>query len=234
MQRNRSITGLSNWPDSWWSVPPSIAPLAGHLKLVPSFNFVTMVVVLTFMYVAMFDGLGTILAVSETAGIARRPDYEKKLSRMLTADSLSNIVGALLGTSTVTAYIESVSGISQGGRTGWTAFFSALFFLAALFFIPFIAVIPAYATAPALIMVGVFMIREISRVQLDSWDEALPSFLTMILMPLTTSIATGLMFGFISYTILKILTGKWSDLNPVLIGITLFSVMNLIFGGRFL
>lgn len=226
--------GLSSWPESWWSTPPSITPLAWQLQIVPSFSFITIVVVLTFMYVAMFDGLGTILAVAETSGISSRPDYEKKISKMLAADSLSNILGAMLGTSTVTAYIESVSGISQGGRTGWTAFFSALLFFAALFFVPFIAVVPPYATAPALIMVGAFMIREITRIQLDAWDEALPAFLTIILMPLTTSIATGLMFGFISYTLLKMVTGKWKDLNPVLIGITLFSVLNLVFGGRFL
>jgi adenine/guanine/hypoxanthine permease len=228
------ISGFSEMPKAWLSAPPSIAPLFGHLRIIPAFSFLTMVLVLTFMYVAMFDGLGTILAVSETAGIAKQPGYEKKFSKMLTADSLSNIIGALLGTSTVTAYIESVSGISQGGRTGWTSFFSALLFFAALFFVPFIAIIPSYATAPALIMVGVFMIREITRLHFESWDEALPAFLTMILMPLTTSIATGLMFGFISYTLLKIFAGKWGDLNPVLIGITLFSVLNLIFGGRFL
>jgi AGZA family xanthine/uracil permease-like MFS transporter len=226
--------GFSHWPESWWSVPPSIDPLVGQLQIVPSFGFATIVVVLTFMYIAMFDGLGTIVAVAETAGISAQPDSEKKISKMLAADSLSNILGALLGTSTVTAYIESVSGISQGGRTGWTAFFSALLFFAALFFVPFIAVIPSYATAPALIMVGVFMIREVTRIGLDSWDEALPAFLTMILMPLTTSIATGLMFGFISYTFLKVVTGKWQDLNPVLIGITVFSILNLVFGGRFL
>ena len=228
------IFGYSKMPEAWLSAPPSIAPLFGQLQILPAFSFLTIVVVLTFMYVAMFDGLGTIVAVAETAGISKQPDHEKKVSRMLTADALSNVIGAVLGTSTVTAYIESVSGISQGGRTGWTAFFCAMLFLAALFFVPFIAVIPAYATAPALIMVGVFMIREVVRIDFTDWDEALPAFLTMILMPLTISIATGLMFGFISYTLLKILMGKWSDLNPILIGITLFSVMNLVFGGRFL
>ena len=137
-----------------------------------------------------------------------------------------------MGTSTVTAYIESGTGISQGGRTGWTAFFSALFFFIAIFFVPLIALVPPYATAPALIMVGVFMIREISRIQFDQWDEALPAFLTILLMPLTTSIATGLMFGFISYTFLKIVLGKWRDLNFILLGITLFSIFNLVIGGR--
>ena len=118
------------------------------------------------------------------------------------------MIGAVLGTSTVTAYIESTTGISQGGRTGVTSFFSALFFFIALFFVPLILLVPPYATAPALIMVGVFMIREISRIQFEQWDEALPAFLTIILMPLTTSIATGLMFGFITYTFLKLVFKK--------------------------
>lgn len=219
-------------PADWISSPPSITALAGQLQWVPPMTPGTAIVILTFLYVALFDGLGTVLAVSEAAGISREPDYEKKLSRMLTADSLSNMIGAVIGTSTVTAYIESNTGISQGGRTGWTAFFVGIFFLVALFFVPFVASIPPYATAPALIMVGVFMIREIARIRFESWDEALPAFLTIVLMPLTTSIATGLMFGFISYVLLKALLGKWSELNAVLIGIALFSIFNLVVSGR--
>ena len=219
-------------PESWVSAPPSIAPLAGNLQWIPRMSVGTLLVILTFLYVALFDGLGTVLAVSEAAGISREPMYEKKLSRMLTADSISNMIGAVLGTSTVTAYIESNTGISQGGRTGWTAFFISIFFLLSLFFVPFVAAIPPYATAPALIMVGVFMIREITRIRFESWEEALPAFLTIVMMPLTTSIANGLMFGFISFVLLKILTGKWQELNPVLVGIALFSVFNLVAGGR--
>jgi AGZA family xanthine/uracil permease-like MFS transporter len=227
------LLGYSPAPSSWFMAPPSIAPVAGKLQLIPALEVTTILVILTFLYVALFDGIGTLLAVSEAAGISKRSDYERKFSRMMTADSTSNMIGAVLGTSTVTAYIESATGITQGGRSGWTAFFSAILFLAALFLVPIFAVIPAFATAPALVMVGVFMIREIVRIDFSVWDEALPAFLTILLMPLTTSIATGLMFGFISFTFLKILTGKMKDLNPILIGITLFSLINLIFGGRF-
>lgn len=219
-------------PVTWVSSPPPISALAGQLQWIPPMNLSTVLVILTFLYVALFDGLGTVLAVAEAAGMSREPDYEKKLSRMLSADSIANMIGAVVGTSTVTAYIESNTGISQGGRTGWTAFFVSVFFLLALFLVPFVAAIPPYATAPALIMVGVFMIREITRIHFELWDEALPSFLTILLMPLTTSIATGLMFGFISYVLLKALLGKWKDLNPVLIGIALFSMFNLIASGR--
>lgn len=226
------LLGYARFPAGWISAPPSIAPLAGKLQLVPEASIGTVLVILTFLYVAMFDGLGTLLAVSETAGFSKEPGYEKKLSRMLTADSLANMIGAGLGTSTVTAYIESNTGISQGGRTGWTAFFISIFFLCSLFFVPFVAAIPAYATAPALIMVGVFMIREITRIHFDAWEEALPSFLTILMMPLTTSIANGLMFGFISFVLLKILMGKARELNPVLVGIALFSAFNLVMQGH--
>lgn len=224
--------GLSPPPGKYFSLPPSIAPLAGQLQLLPKLNWNTLLVVLTFLYVSMFDGLGTVLAVSEAGGFSKEPGYERKLTRMLGADSAANMIGAVLGTSTVTAFIESASGISQGGRTGWTALSSALLFFLSLFVVPFVASIPAFATAPALIVVGAFMMREITRIQFDVFDEALPAFLTILLMPLTTSISTGLMFGFISYTGLKILLGRWKDLNPILIGIALFSLLNLYFGGR--
>ncbi|PWT88336.1 MAG: guanine permease [Acidobacteria bacterium] len=225
--------GLTHTPDHWLSAPPSLAPLFGKLQLIPSLKFSTIVVILTFLYVALFDGLGTILAVTEAAGISSQKDYERKLSRMLAADSVSNMIGAFAGTSTVTAYIESATGISQGGRTGWTAFFSSLLFFLSLFAIPFVAIIPPYATAPALIMVGAFMIKDITRIQFGRFDEALPVLLTILLMPLTTSIANGLMFGFISFTLLKVLLRKWNELNPILIGIAIFSLLNLVFGGRF-
>jgi adenine/guanine/hypoxanthine permease len=226
------MLGYSSAPAALFSMPPGTGHISGKLQLIPPLTFTTFLVILTFLYIALFDGLGTLISVSEAAGISRANSFEQKFSKMLVVDSTSNMMGAVLGTSTVTAYIESNTGISQGGRTGWTAFFSAIFFFLAIFFVPMIALVPPYATAPALIMVGVFMIREITRIQFDQWDEALPAFLTILLMPLTTSIATGLMFGFISYTFLKIVLGKWSDLNFVLIGITLFSIFNLVIGGR--
>jgi AGZA family xanthine/uracil permease-like MFS transporter len=226
------IFGYSTAPKTLFSMPPTIANITGKLQLIPPLTITTFLVILTFLYIALFDGLGTLIAVSEAAGISDSKNFEQKFSRMLVVDSTSNILGAVLGTSTVTAYIESSTGISQGGRTGLTSFFSAIFFFLAIFFVPLIALIPPYATAPALIMVGVFMIREVTRIRFDKWEDALPAFLTMLLMPLTTSIATGLMFGFISYTFLKIVLGKWSDLNLVLIGITLFSIFNLVIGGR--
>jgi AGZA family xanthine/uracil permease-like MFS transporter len=226
------ISGFVAAPEAWISKPPDISIIAGKLELLPPLNVTTTFVILTFLYIALFDGLGTLLAVSDAAGLNKEPSYEKKLSQMLSADSASNMIGAALGTSTVTAYIESTTGISEGGRTGLTSFFSALFFFFSVFFVPLILLVPAYATAPALIMVGVFMIREISRIRFQEWDEALPAFLTIILMPLTTSIATGLMFGFITYTLLKLVLGKWAELNPILIGITLFSIFNLVIGGR--
>ena len=226
------IGGHSAAPEAWLSKPPDVSKIFGKLEFFPPLSITTVFVILTFLYIALFDGLGTLLAVSDAAGLTKEPSYEKKLSKMLSVDSASNMVGAVLGTSTVTAYIESTTGISEGGKTGLTSLFSALFFFLSLFLVPLIVLVPAYATAPALIMVGVFMIREISRIRFNEWDEALPAFLTIILMPLTTSIATGLMFGFVTYTFLKLVLGKWGELNPILIGITLFSIFNLIIGGR--
>jgi adenine/guanine/hypoxanthine permease len=226
------IFGYSTPPKTFFSMPPNIMNITGKLQLIPPLNITTFLVILTFLYIALFDGLGTLIAVSEAIGLSDSKNFEQKFSRMLVVDSASNMIGAVLGTSTVTAYIESNTGISQGGRTGWTSFFSAIFFFLSIFFVPLILLIPPYATAPALIMVGVFMIREVTRIRFDQLDEALPAFLTILLMPLTTSIATGLMFGFISYTFLKLVLGKWTDLNLVLISITLFSIFNLVIGGR--
>jgi adenine/guanine/hypoxanthine permease len=226
------IFGYSTPPKTFFSMPPNIMNITGKLQLIPPLNITTFLVILTFLYIALFDGLGTLIAVSEAIGLSDSKNFEQNFSRMLVVDSASNMIGAVLGTSTVTAYIESNTGISQGGRTGWTSFFSAIFFFLSIFFVPLILLIPPYATAPALIMVGVFMIREVTRIRFDQLDEALPAFLTILLMPLTTSIATGLMFGFISYTFLKLVLGKWTDLNLVLISITLFSIFNLVIGGR--
>ncbi len=147
---------------------------------------------------------------------------------MLTADAVATVVGSVLGTSTTTTYIESAAGVAEGGRTGLTSVVTGALFLLALFFSPLIGAVPAYATAPALIIVGLFMIRGIHRIDFQHFDEALPAFLTILLMPLTYSIATGLLFGFLSYVTLKVLTGRFADLNPVLVVIAALSLLDLL------
>jgi AGZA family xanthine/uracil permease-like MFS transporter len=147
---------------------------------------------------------------------------------MLTADALATVFGAVLGTSTTTTYIESASGVAVGGRTGLTAVVTGLCFLLALFFAPLIGAVPGYATAPALIIVGIFMIRVIHHLDFKHFDEAMPAFLTIILMPLTYSISNGLLFGFLSYVTIKILLGKFRDLNFVLLVVAGLSLVNLL------
>ena len=144
---------------------------------------------------------GTLLAVCREANMVDDDGKIPGLPRMLTADALATVGGALLGTSTTTTYIESAAGVSDGGRTGLTAAVTAILFLLAIFFTPLVGAVPAFATAPALIIVGIFMLRGIGQIDFYNFEEALPAFLTLILMPLTFSIATGLAFGFASYVL---------------------------------
>lgn len=141
---------------------------------------------------------------------------------------MATLFGAVMGTSTTTTYIESAAGVAEGGRTGLTALVTGALFLLALFLSPVIGAVPSYATAPALIVVGLVMLKGIHRIDFQRVDEALPAFLTIILMPLTYSIATGLLFGFLSYVILKLLTGRWRELNPVLVVIAALSMVDLL------
>jgi adenine/guanine/hypoxanthine permease len=222
------VLGYSEAPSGIVSAPASLAPLAFQLDLVSALKPALWAAIFSFMFVDLFDSLGTLVAVSYEAERVTEDGRIPGIGRMLGADALATVFGALLGTSTTTTYIESAAGVSEGGRTGLTALVTGSLFLLALFFSPLIAAVPPYATAPALILVGLFMVRGIRRIDFSRFDEALPAFLTMILMPLTYSIATGLLFGFLSYTILKLLTGRARELNPVLIVIAILSCVDLL------
>ncbi len=223
------LLGLSPLPEKVVSLPPSIAPLAFQLDIIAALNISLWSSIFSFMFVDLFDSLGTMLAVCREAGMVDREGNIPGLPRMLNADALATVGGALLGTSTTTAYIESASGVAEGGRTGLTSVVTALLFLAAAFFTPLIAAVPAYATAPALVVVGFFMMRGIGQLDFYNFEEGVPAFLTFLLMPLTYSIATGLAFGFLSYVALKILRGKFRECDPFLYGAALFSLVSLIF-----
>jgi AGZA family xanthine/uracil permease-like MFS transporter len=223
------LLGLSPLPEKIVSMPPSIAPLAFQLDIVAALNISLWSSIFSFMFVDLFDSLGTMLAVCREAGMVDRDGNIPGLPRMLNADALATVGGALLGTSTTTAYIESASGVAEGGRTGLTSVVTALLFLAAVFFTPLIGAVPAYATAPALIVVGFFMMRGIGQLDFYNFEEGVPAFLTFLLMPLTYSIATGLAFGFLSYVLLKILRGKFRECDPFLYGAALLSLVSLIF-----
>jgi AGZA family xanthine/uracil permease-like MFS transporter len=171
-------------------------------------------IVFVFLFVDMFDNIGTLVAVSKKAGLYNPKTNDiPRMDRILLSDSLATITGSLAGTSTVVSYIESAAGVVAGGRTGITSIVTGVLFLIALFIAPLIGVIPAAATAPALILVGSLMVSHASEIKWDDPGTAIPAFLTLITIPLTFSIANGLAFGFTSYTLIKILRGRFSELS---------------------
>ena len=183
--------------------------------------------IFSFMFVDLFDSLGTLLAVCREADLEKDGDI-KDLPKMLSADAVATVFGSVLGTSTTTSYIESASGVAEGGRTGMTAVTTGVLFLLAAFFTPIIGSVQAYATAPALIIVGIFMMRGIGQINFYDFEEGVPAFLTLILMPLTYSIAQGLVFGFIAYALIKALVGKFKELDPILIVIAVLCLVSLL------
>jgi AGZA family xanthine/uracil permease-like MFS transporter len=219
--------GLAPLPSEIVSLPPSIAPIAFQLDIMGALKFSLWASIFSFMFVDLFDSLGTLLAVCREAKMEDKNGHIPALPRMLTADAVATVGGALLGTSTTTTYIESAAGVADGGRTGLTSVVTACLFLAAAFFTPLIGAVPTFATAPALIIVGIFMLRGVSQIDFHDFEIALPSFLTLILMPLTFSIANGLAFGFSSYVLLKILRGRIKECDPVLIVIAVLSLISL-------
>jgi AGZA family xanthine/uracil permease-like MFS transporter len=196
------------------SLPPSIAPTLFALDIRGALSGGILNVVLVFFLVELFDATGTLMGVANRAGllVAGRMD---RLNRALMADSASIFVGSLLGTSSTTAYLESASGVEEGGRTGLTALTVAALFLACLFFAPLAGSVPPYATAPALFYVACLMLHELGSLDWDDLTEIIPACLTALLMPFTYSIANGVAFGFISYAALKLLTGRARDVKPV-------------------
>ena len=195
------------------SMPPSLAPTFLQLDVWGALGTGIFHVVLVFVLVEVFDATGTLIGVSKRAGLIE-PGKPNNLGRALLADSTAIVSGSLLGTSSTTAYVESASGVQAGGRTGLTALVIAALFLAALMFSPLAAVVPAYATAPALLYVAGLMMQELVEIEWGDITEATPAALTAIAMPFTYSIANGLAFGFISYVVLKAVTGQFRGIHP--------------------
>ncbi|MBU0479516.1 MAG: NCS2 family permease [Proteobacteria bacterium] len=210
------------------STPPSLAPLFFKLDILASLKWGLAGAIFSFMFVDLFDSIGTIVACSYESGHVEPDGTIRNIDRMLEADAIATIAGALIGTSTTTTYIESASGIADGARTGLASVCTAGFFLLALFFAPLIGAVPSFATAPALIVVGVFMFRSIKEIDFADFRMALPAFLTIVLMPLTFSIATGLTVGFLSYVVISALSGRAKEVSPVMWLIGLLSLVNLL------
>ena len=207
--------GLTEKPNSIVGIPHPVAALQLDFSHVFSLSIVPIVV--AFLLVDVFDTVGTLSALCTRLGI---PLSDDKVGKALTCDAVGTTAGALLGTSTVTTYVESASGVAAGGKTGLTAVTVSALFLLSLFLYPLIAVIPTFATSAVLIFVGYFMMESLRKINWNEITEAIPAFITFVGIPLTYSISDGLGLGFITYTAVKVLSGKWKDLNLVLILIT--------------
>ena len=223
--------GWVHTPEHWLSHPPSIAPIAFKLNPIDALQPRYWLPIFAFLYVALFDSLGTLTAIAYQAGLSRGEEIPR-LGKMLMADAVGATAGAVLGTSTVTAYIESGAGVAAGGRTGWTALFTGILFLIAPIFAGVIAVVPPYATAVALIIVGIYMMQHVREINFKDWQIGAPAFLTAILMPLTYSISTGICFGILAYIGILIFTRQWRKLNPILLFIGFLSVVYVILSTR--
>jgi AGZA family xanthine/uracil permease-like MFS transporter len=212
-----------------FSAPPSLAPTLFQLDIMGALSVGILNVVLVFFLVELFDATGTLMGVANRAGLLKDGKMER-LNKSLLADSTAIVAGSFLGTSSTTAYIESAAGVQAGGRTGLTAVAVAVLFLACLFIAPLAGTVPAYATAPALFYVACLMLRELVEIDWEDSTESVPAAVTALIMPFTYSIANGVAFGFITYVVLKVLTGRIkqvSALAAIISGVFMFKFIYL-------
>ncbi|MBK6281862.1 MAG: NCS2 family permease [Draconibacterium sp.] len=209
--------GITTLPSSFELTPPSLSPIFMKFDWTQILTLDMLVVVFTFLFVDMFDTVGTLIGVSSKANMLDKEGRVPRVKQALMADAVGTTVGAMLGTSTVTTYVESAAGVSEGGRTGLTSLTVAGLMLLALFLSPIFLMIPGAATAPALILVGAMMMTPVKNINFDDFTESIPAFLTIVMMPLTYSISEGILFGVLSFVLLKVLSGKFKDISIVTI-----------------
>lgn len=230
------FTGVSSAPQGIKSIINVTNPFtalqstAFNLDIMGALSVGLISIVFSFTFVDLFDNIGTLIGVSRKAGLLDSKGHLPRIGKALFSDSLGTMFGSLMGTSTVTSYVESAAGVSAGGKTGLTAVTVAVLFIVALIFAPLVGLIPPQATTPALILVGVLMMSEIVHIKFNDFTEALPAFLTIIMMPLTYSIAQGLAFGFMSYTVIKLITGRHKENNPVTYILTILFILHFVLG----
>ncbi|HGY55075.1 MAG TPA: NCS2 family permease [Caldithrix abyssi] len=198
------------------------------LDLVHSLRLSLFPVVFAFVFTDMFDSLSTFIGVAEAGNLMDEKGEPRNLKQSLIVDALSTTIAGLLGSSAGTSYIESAAGIEEGGRTGLTAVVAGLLFLPFMFFSPLLSTIPQIATAPALVLVGVFMMQPIKKINWDKLDDAVPAFLAMILIPMTYSITQGIIWGFLSWTLIKWISGKKEEISPMLLIVDVFCILALV------
>jgi len=211
---------------------PSLRPTFLQLDIRGALNLGLLEIVFVFLFVDMFDNIGTLVGVTRQAGLMNEKGEIPRINRVLLADASGSMVGALCGTSTVTSYIESAAGVAAGGRTGLTAVVVAILFLVSMVFAPVIGIVPSIATAPALIIVGSLMMKSILDIKWDETAEALPAFLTILAIPLTFNIANGLALGFISYPIVMALSGRWREVSWTMYVLALVFVLRFVYLGH--
>lgn len=222
------IFNVVELPSAIISMPPSMAPIAFKLDLAGALQIGFIGAIFSFMFVDLFDSVGTVMACAYEAGMVKEDGRIEKIGRLLEADAIATVAGAVLGTSTTTTYVESASGISSGARTGLASVFTAILFLLALLFTPIIGMVPGFATAPALVVVGVYMFKNVKEIDFSDFEVAVPSFITIVIMPLTYSISTGLSLGFMSYVIVAIAAGDIKKVKPAMWVIAVLSLLNLL------
>ncbi len=224
--------GVTQTPTGWLPVaaPHSLEPTFCQFDFNGFFSYDTLLVLISLLIVNIFDTVGTLVGLAEKTGVVKSDGTIPHVKEAMMSDAIGTTAGAMLGSSTITTYIESASGIAEGGRTGVTSFVVGLFFIIALFFSPIFMLIPAAATSGALVLVGVLMLDSIKNIDLGNVSEAFPAFITMITMVLCYSIADGICLGILSYVILKLCLGKWRDLNWTLAILSVIFILNFVFG----
>ncbi|HEX4137492.1 MAG TPA: NCS2 family permease [Bryobacteraceae bacterium] len=225
------ITGNAHWQPQPYSIR-DITSTAMQLDIRGALRLGLVEIVFVFLFVDLFDNVGTLLAVGKKAGLFGHAGGVPRLNRILTSDAIATVAGSLAGTSTVVSYIESSAGVAAGGRSGVTAIVTGLLFAVALFTAPLAGAIPGAATAPALIVVGSMMMTAVAEIAWTDPEIAIPAFLTMLAIPLTYSIANGLAFGFCAYTLIKVLRGRFRQVNWMVYGLTLLFLVRFYYLGK--
>jgi AGZA family xanthine/uracil permease-like MFS transporter len=211
------------------SQPSSIEPIFCQFQWENIFTLDMLVVVFTFLFIDMFDTVGTLIGVCQRAGMVNKDGRIERLNQAFMADAIATTCGAFLGTSTTTTYVESAAGVAQGGRTGMTAFVVGCCFAVSLFFSPLFLSIPSAATAPVLIIVGLLMLEPIRNINFSEYTESIPAFICIILMPLSYSISDGILIGMICYVVLNLLCGKYKRLTTVMYILAILFVLKYLF-----
>jgi len=222
------ITGVAKWSPHFYSLG-DLSATAFKLDVAATLRIGLLEIIFVFLFIDMFDNIGTLLAVGKKAGLFNKAHEIPRVNRILLSDATATMVGSLAGTSTVVSYIESAAGVAAGGHTGVTAMVTGALFVAALFVAPVVGTIPSAATAPALIVVGSWMMSVVAEIQWSDPEVAVPAFVTMMAIPLTFSIANGLAFGFTAYSLIKVLRGKFREVSWVVYALTAIFIVRFVY-----